>query len=123
MRYFIIIIVGIGFFTGCVKNQVATPSPNVPSVSKFTNEIQIFTLQYRISRDAVSPSKFVAIDSNGMTLGLRVNWKITEEKKKELDALLAQLEKDGVNGAEFKAKAKWIHAGFELEVYEIERKP
>lgn len=37
--------------------------------------------------------------------------------------MLAQLEKDGANGAEFKAKAKWIYAGFELEVYEIGRKP
>ena len=72
--------------------------------------------------DAVAPSQFVAIYTNGMTMGLKVNWKIEEKKKKELDTLLAQLEKDGPNGSEFTAKAKWINEGFEIEVYEIERK-
>ena len=70
----------------------------------------------------MAPSQFVAMYPNGMTTGLKIRWKIEEKEKKALDALLAQLEKDGPNGREFTAKGKWIHEGFELEVYKIERK-
>lgn len=122
MKYPIIFAVVISLLSGCVKNQATTSSPCATSSSKPKEGIHTLTLQYRISMDAVAPSKFVAIYSTGMTMGLKVHWKIGEEKKKELDALLAQLEKDGSNGREFTAKAKWIHEGFELEVYEIEGK-
>ena len=122
MKYSIIFVVVIGLLSGCVKNQAAAPPPSATSSSRPTEGVQTLTLQYRISMDAVAPSQFVAIYPTGMTLGLKIHWKIGEEKKKELDALLAQLEKDGSNGREFTARAKWIHEGFELEVYEIEGK-
>ncbi len=109
-------------FAGCVKNQNTTPSPSVGRLSEPTNRIQLITLQYRISMDAVAPSQFVAVYPDGMTLGLKVHWKIGEQKKDELDALLATLEKAGVNGSEFTATARWIHEGAELEVYQIEKK-
>ena len=82
----------------------------------------MITLQYRISMDAVAPSQFVAVYPDGMTLGLKVHWRIAEHKKNELDALLATLEKAGENGSEFAATARWIHEGAELEVYEIDKK-
>ena len=64
----------------------------------------------------------MAVYPDGMTLGLKVHWKIGEQKQKELDTLLAALERGGVNGSEFTATAQWVHEGLELEVYEIERK-
>lgn len=121
MKYSIIFIVLVSLIAGCVKKQVTTSLPRETSLSQ-PKGIHDLTLQYRISQDAVAPSQFVAIYPNGMTLGLKVHWKIEKEKKKELDDLLAQLEKDGPNGREFTAKGKWIHEGYELEVYEIERK-
>jgi hypothetical protein len=85
-------------------------------------EIQTLTLQYRIWQDAVAPSQFVAVFEKGMTLGLKIHWKISEEKKKELDVLISQLEKNGKNGQEFIVEGKWISKGFELEIYNIEKK-
>jgi hypothetical protein len=122
MKYIIIFAVGIITLAGCAQSPALLPSSSAASSSRPKDEIQTLTLQYRIRMDAVAPSKFVAIYPNGMSMGLKVHWKIEEEKKKELDDLLAQLEKEGVNGREFTVKAKWIHEGFELEVYEIEKK-
>lgn len=76
-------------------------------------------LQYRISGDAVAPSQFVALYPDGMTMGLKVHWKIGDENKKRLESFLATLEREGINGKEFEARAKWIKEGFELEVYEV----
>jgi hypothetical protein len=72
--------------------------------------------------DAVAPSQFVAVYPDGMTLGLKVHWRIGEQEKNKLDALLATLEKAGENGREFAAAARWILEGVELEVYDIEKK-
>lgn len=121
MKYMIIFAIGILTLAGCTQSQTTMPSSSTASSSKTNDDVQTLTLQYRIWMDAVAPSKFVAIYPNGMSMGLKVHWKIEEEKRKELDDLLAQLEKEGVNGREFTVKAKWIHKGFELEVYEIEK--
>ncbi len=106
-------------FAGCVGPSTSEVRP---AASEPEQGIQTLTLQYRISMDAVTPSQFVALYDNGMTMGLKIHWTIDEEEKKKLDSLLAQLERDGMNGKEFTAKAKWIHEGFELEVFKIERK-
>ena len=122
MKYSIIVVIVISLLAGYVKIQAAMSSPSTPSPPKPREGIHTLTLQYRISMDAVAPSQFVAMYPNGMTMGLKIHWEIGEKKKKELDELLTQLEKHGPNGREFIAKAKWIHEGFELEVYEIEKK-
>ncbi|MHC4118419.1 MAG: hypothetical protein ACYSWO_13040 [Planctomycetota bacterium] len=122
MKCEIIFAVVVGLLCGCARNQAAAPPPTETPSPKPTEGIRTLTLQYRISMDAVAPSQFVAVYPTGMTLGLKIHWKIGQEKKRELDALLTQLEKDGVNAREFTARGKWIHEGFELEVYEIERK-
>jgi hypothetical protein len=85
-------------------------------------ELLTLTLQYRIWMDAVAPSQFVAIYKDGMTLGLKIKWKISKVKKSKLDELLNKLEEEGINGKEFIAKAKWIREGCEIEVYEIKEK-
>jgi hypothetical protein len=92
------------------------------AVSRSGEDVHTLTLQYRISMDAVAPSKFVAVYEDGMTLGLKIHWKLNPAQKKELDALIAQLEAEEINGQEFIARARWIHQGFELEVHDIEKK-
>ena len=105
-----------------LTSQDTMPSPRATSSSKPNVETQTLTLQYRVSMDAVAPSQFVALHHNGMTWGLNINWKIGADKKRELDQLIAQLEKDGANGREFIARVEWIREGVELDVYEIEKK-
>ena len=48
-----------------------------PNAIERNYEIQDITLQYRISMDAIAPSQFVAIYNNGMTLGLKIHWKLS----------------------------------------------
>ena len=121
MRCLIAFLVCTCALFGCVADENATPSPSVARSCEPARGIRSITLQYRISMDAVAPSQFVAVYPDGMTLGLKVHWKIGEQKKSELEALLATLERAGDNGREFTATARWIHEGAELEVYEIEK--
>ncbi|MHC4132434.1 MAG: hypothetical protein ACYSSP_11275 [Planctomycetota bacterium] len=86
-------------------------------------DVETLTLQYRISMDAVAPSKFVAVYEDGMTLGLNIRWKLPTAQKQQLDALTARLEAENINGQKFTARGRWIHQGYELEVYDIEKKP
>ncbi len=107
---------------GCSKGTDENSLAGKAVVSKSSQDVQTLTLQYRISMDAVAPSKFVAVYENGMTLGLKIHWKLNAAQKQELDALIARLEAEKINGQEFIARGRWIHEGFELEVYDIERK-
>jgi hypothetical protein len=84
---------------------------------------EIIKLQYRIAQDAVSPSSFWAVFPNGMSPGVRINWKLAPEDKKRLDAIIATLERDGPNGKEFTAKGVWKHKGFECDIYDITPNP
>ena len=111
------------FCFGCSIRSEEISSTNKPLVSKSSQDVQTLTLQYRISMDAVAPSKFVALYENGMTLGLKIHWKLNPADRQELDALIAQLEAEKINGQEFVVRARWIHEGYELEVYDIEKKP
>jgi hypothetical protein len=122
MKHSIILLIVLDVLSGCVQKEAAIPSNSQPTNPESKETVQTIRLQYRISMDAVAPSRFVALYSNGMTMGLKVHWKVGNEKKAELDTLIDKLEKDGVNGQEFTVKAKWIDEGFELEVYEIDRK-
>gem|GEM_PF-1703336 len=96
---------------------------SVPPQSAPSNQgIHDIILQYRIWQDSVAPSSFVVIAPNGMSMGLKIDWKLTPESKAELDARLAELEKNGPNGRLFRAKGNWIVMGNQLEVHEIEEK-
>jgi hypothetical protein len=53
---------------------------------------------------------------------LKIRWKLDAAQKQEVDALVAELEAAKINGQEFIARGRWIHEGFELEVYDIEKK-
>ena len=56
-----------------------------------------------------------------MTLGLKINWKISETEKRKLDKTIKQLEEKGMNGKEFIVKGRWLHEGYELEIFEIKK--
>jgi hypothetical protein len=107
---------------GCSTATYENTTPRKTAVSKSGQDLETLTLQYRISMDAVAPSKFVAVYEDGMTLGLKIRWKLKPEKKQQLDALIAHLQKENINGQEFIARGRWIHEGYELEVYNIEEK-
>jgi hypothetical protein len=118
-------LIGLGVAVlcfGCSRGTEENSSAGKAVVSKSSQEVQTLTLQYRISMDAVAPSKFVAAYEDGMTLGLRIRWKLDAAQKQELDALIVGLEAEKINGQEFIARGRWIHEGLELEVYEIEKK-
>ena len=78
-------------------------------------------LQYRTAGDAGSPSRFIAVLPNGSQIPfLKINWKIGDSKQKSLRKFISQLEKQLINGKEFRIKAKWVRYGVELDVYDIE---
>ena len=122
MQYAILVVMILAFLPGCVqKHAIALSKSQTKEATSKKEDVQTIRLQYRISMDAVAPSQFVALYPDGMTMGLRIHWKIGNDKKAELDMLIAKLEGDGINGQEFTVKARWIYEGFELEVYEIDR--
>jgi len=123
MKLYSLFISGIAAFCfGCSTGTDENSSAGKSLVSKSSQDVQTLTLQYRISMDAVAPSKFVAVYEDGMTLGLKIRWKLGAAQKQELDALIAELEAEKINGQEFIARGRWIHEGFELEVYHIKEK-
>lgn len=122
MRKYLIFLISLGLLAGCERTQSVKPFQEPASQSNPNHDVRTFTLQYRTAMDAVSPSAFVAIYPDGMTMGLKIQWKIKEKDKALLDALLEELEKRGENGKEFTARGKWILEGFELEVYEIKQR-
>lgn len=122
MKKYILISTLLILSTVCSKHQKESPITNEENITKRNQEIRDLTLQYRISMDAVAPSKFIAIYKDGMTLGLKIHWKISETKKQELDQTIKQLEDQGLNGKEFIAKGRWLHEGYELEIFEIKEK-
>ena len=121
MKWSMISVILVGLCGGCATRQVATSQPAAVAEAAPKDDLRTLTLQYRTMWDAVASSKFVAIYPNGMTMGLKIHWKIGDEKKRQLDAVIAQLEKDRLNAKEFTARGEWIHNGFELVVYEIEK--
>jgi hypothetical protein len=107
---------------GCAHRGGDATASADPKAAPVPQGVHDLTLQYRIWQDAVAPSQFVAVFPAGMTMGLRIDWRLTRERQAELDARLAELEKNGPNGRTFRAKGKWIVPGHQLEVYEIEEK-
>jgi len=77
------------------------------------------TLQYRVARDAVAPSRFVAVSDKGISAPLDITWdlpKAEDQKKKEFDALIKKLEDKQINGVEFQCKGEWVERGAILRV-------
>ena len=77
------------------------------------------TLQYRVARDAVAPSRFVAVSDKGISAPLDITWgllKADEKKKEEFDALIKILEEKQINGVEFECKGEWLMSGAILRV-------
>jgi len=77
------------------------------------------TLQYRVARDAVATSRFVAVTDKGISAPLDIRWDLptAEEKKKgEFDALIKKLEERQINGVEFECRGEWLMGGAMLRV-------
>jgi hypothetical protein len=91
------------------------------------DRIEKVTLQYRTSRDAFAPSKFIAVNGNSSSAPLEVSWdlpkpedkekrEVLDKANKDFDALIKKLEQKGINGAEFEAKGEWLDRGFRLKL-------
>jgi hypothetical protein len=77
------------------------------------------TLQYRVARDAIAPSRFVAVSDKGISGPLDITWdlpKAEEKKREEFDALIKKLEDKQINGVEFECKGEWLMRGAILQV-------
>lgn len=77
------------------------------------------TLQYRVARDAIAPSRFVAVSDKGISGPLEITWdlpKAEEKKKEEFDALITTLEERQINGVEFECRGEWLMRGAILRV-------
>lgn len=77
------------------------------------------TLQYRVARVAVAPSRFVAVSDKGISAPLEITWdlpKAEDQKKEEFDALIKELEDKQINGVEFDCKGEWLTRGSILRV-------
>ena len=70
------------------------------------------TLQYRVARDALAPSRFVGVMGDGITLGLSLVWDLPvaeseeeklarDEEKERFHRLIEMLEAQQINGVEF----------------------
>jgi hypothetical protein len=76
-------------------------------------------LQYRVARDAVAPSRFVAVSDKGISAPLHITWdlpKAEDKKRGEFDALIKTLEDKQINGMEFECKGEWLMRGATLRV-------
>jgi hypothetical protein len=105
---------------GWIRGRTCHPfrgGPEVPCdearVEEGGEEGEELRLQYRISRDAVRPSSFVAITDQGMSAPLELVWDLprledTTERmvqivaQREFEVLIRELEIQGPNGVEFR---------------------
>ena len=110
-----IILVGL-FVNTCQAQETITHAFTRLQIPTDTETV---TLQYRTAHDAVAPSQFVALYTNGMTMGLTIDWKIDPAMKHDLDRVIANYEKEIWSGATFTVKAVWVRKGFELIIYDI----
>jgi len=77
------------------------------------------TLQYRVARDAVAPSRFVVVTDKGISAPLDIRWDLPrgeEKKKEEFDTLIKKLEDRQINGVEFECRGEWLKGGAILRV-------
>jgi hypothetical protein len=86
---------------------------------QLSNDTETIVIQYRTAHDAIAPSQFVALYTNGMTMGLKIDWKIEPAIKQDLDRVIATYENERWSGATFIVKAIWLREGIELQIYDI----
>jgi hypothetical protein len=92
----------------CLSSQKALKAQS----SARSGTAGLVTLQYRISRDAFAPSKFVVIVGGGMSSGVTLVWRLPspesdeekiaqQEDKERFHHLIELLEAKQINGVEF----------------------
>src|SRR5262245_56514427 len=117
----------IALLTIALAVTTATAQEKKEEKAKEKDPTEKVILQYRTSRDAISPSKFVAVINGGISFPLEVTWDLPkpEEKekkeaqdklKKEFDDLIKSLEAKEINGAEFECKGEWLKKGFKVRI-------
>jgi len=97
---------------------VAT-APAQEKAKERADRTEAVTLQYRVARDAVAPSRFVAVIDKGISAPLDIRWDLPmaeEKKKEEFDALIKKLEERQINGVEFECRGEWLKGGGMLRV-------
>ena len=98
--------------------RVAT-APAQEKAKERADRTEAITLQYRVARDAVAPSRFVAVIDKGISAALDIRWDlptVEEKKKEEFDALIKKLEDRQINGVEFECRGEWLKGGAILRV-------
>jgi hypothetical protein len=98
--------------------RVAT-APAQEKAKEKDDRTEAVTLQYRVARDAVAPSRFVAVIDKGISAPLDIRWDVPtaeEKKKEEFDALIKKLEERQINGVEFECRGEWLKGGAILRV-------
>jgi hypothetical protein len=66
------------------------------------------TLQYRTALDMAVRPGFYAVRANRDISRVQIVWSVRSGEKKELDALIQELEKRQINGVEFECRGQWI---------------
>jgi hypothetical protein len=89
--------------------------------------IERITLQYRVARDALAPSRFVAMIDDGVSPPLELTWALPmpeeedrrealEKQRTEFHKLIEGLEAKQINGVEFECEGQWIQRGALLRI-------
>jgi len=90
--------------------RVAT-APAQEKAKEKADRTKAVTLQYRVARDAVAPSRFVVVTDKGISAPLDIRWDLPsgqEKKKGDFDALIKKLEERQINGVEFECRGEWL---------------
>ncbi|MDZ4339754.1 MAG: hypothetical protein U1B94_05995 [candidate division NC10 bacterium] len=98
--------------------RVAT-APAQEKAKERADRAEAVTLQYRVARDAVAPSRFVVVTDKGISAPLDIRWDLPrgeEKKKEEFDTLIKKLEDRQINGVEFECRGEWLKGGAILRV-------
>ena len=98
--------------------RVAT-APAQEKAKEKADRTETVTLQYRVARDAVAPSRFVAVIDKGISAPLDIRWDLPsgqEKKKGDFDVLIKKLEERQINGVEFECRGEWLKGGGMLRV-------
>ena len=99
-RYSLLVLCAAVLCLGCSTGREENSSAGKAVVLQSRQEVETLTLQYRISMDAVAPSKFVAVYEDGMTLGLKIRWELDAAEGVVYAAVLAFLRGHGIGGVE-----------------------
>jgi len=108
-------------FVAVIWGWVAT-APAQEKAEEKADRAEAVTLQYRVARDAVAPSRFVVVTDKGISAPLDIRWDLPrgeEKKKEEFDTLIKKLEDRQINGVEFECRGEWLKGGAILRVTSV----